>query len=91
MKITTSCKAESDTITTVASNARTAFTPRSSNPSLGWTTRSSARTVASAQQRSSPACEITPSDSPVNWRPSAAASTTRARQRPLASRWNAKS
>src|SRR5205085_9141908 len=86
-----SCRVDSDTITTVASNARTAFTPSSSNASFSCTTRSSARTVASAQQRSSPACEITPCDSPVNCRPSAHVSTTLARQRPFASRWNSKS
>src|SRR5205814_3823523 len=86
-----SCRADSDTIITVASNARTAFTPSSSKPICGWTTRSSARTVASAQHRSSPACEITPSDSPVNCRPSAHVSTTLARHRPFASLSNWKS
>src|SRR5205085_2444664 len=86
-----SCRTDSDTITTVASNARTAFTPSSSKPMRGWTTRSSARTVASAQHRSSPACEITPSDSPVNCRPSAHVSTTLARHRPFANLSNWKS
>src|SRR5207302_10450555 len=85
-----SCRADSDTITTVASNARTAFTPNSSNASAGWTTRSSARTVAAAPQRSSPAWEMIPSDSPMNSRPSGEASVTVARQRPLARRSNSK-
>src|SRR5207247_11308100 len=80
------CRAERETITTVASKARTAFTPRSSKPISGCTTRSSACTQAWAEQRSSPACEVTPSASPTNWRPSAQASTTFERQRPLASR-----
>src|SRR5439155_1242741 len=65
-----SCRTESETMMTVASNARTAFTPRSSKPSFGWTTRSSARTVAAAPHRSSPAWEMIPSDSPRNSRPS---------------------
>ena len=77
--------------TTVASNARTALTPSSSNPIWGCTARSSALTTASAQQRSSPAGEMTPSASPLNSRPSAQESTTFAQQRPLARRWNSKS
>src|SRR6266436_2871846 len=69
-----------------ASNARTAFTPSNSNVSRGCTACSNAFTAATAQQRSSPVCDETPSDDPSKRRPSDHVSTTLARQRPLASR-----
>src|SRR6266550_862110 len=79
----------SNTIPRAASlppHARTAFTPNNSNVSRGWTACSKAFTAATAQQRSSPVGDETPSDDPSKRRPSDHVSTTLARQRPLASR-----
>src|SRR5579859_2656041 len=61
---------DSDTMTTVASKARTAFTPSISKLAAGPTTRARAPTAASAAQRSSPAGDVTASADPSNRRPS---------------------
>src|SRR5918998_1961411 len=76
----------SETITTVASNARTAFTPSSSKLNPPCTAWPRATTHAWAEQRSSPACEASPSPSPVNCSESLQVNPTRARQRPFGSR-----
>jgi len=75
-RVASSARADSETITTVASNARTAFTPSNSNVSRGWTACSNAFTAATAQQRSSPVGDETPSDDPSKRRPSDHVSTT---------------
>src|SRR6185437_12929703 len=86
-----SSRAERDTITTVASNARTAFTPSSSNSISACTASSRAFTAASAEHRSSPAGEVTPSACPENRVAPARPNWTLARQRPFGSRWNVNS
>lgn len=81
---------DNDTITTVASNALTAFTPSSSNvirvPTACW----SASTAACAAHRSSAACVPSPSAVPVNWSPGCHSSDTFDRHRPLGRRSNEK-
>ena len=74
-------------MTTVASNARTAFTPSSSkrHPALAPPGRGRSRRPAAAQ-RSSPAWDARPSLSPVNASESLHVSPTFARHRPLGRR-----
>src|SRR5688572_13105351 len=75
-----------DTITTVASKARTALTPNSSKTIPSGTACARACTQACAAQRSSPACEASPSLSPVNASESLHVRPTFARHRPLGKR-----
>jgi hypothetical protein len=76
----------SETMITVESKARTALTPRSSKLIPPCTACPRATTHACAAQRSSPACEASPSPSPVNCSESRQVKPTRARQRPLGNR-----
>src|SRR6476660_9978857 len=73
-------------MTTVASNARTAFTPSSSKVISPWTACVRASTQACAAQRNSPAWEPSPSFSPLNCSDSFHVSPTLARHRPLGRR-----
>src|SRR6478672_1615826 len=73
-------------MTTVASKARTAFTPSSSKVISPWTAWVRASTQACAAQRSSPAWEPRPSFSPLNCSDSFQVSPTLARHRPLGRR-----
>src|SRR6476660_10008493 len=73
-------------MTTVASNARTAFTPSSSKVISPWTACVRASTQACAAQRNSPAWEPSPSFSPLNCSDSFQVSPTLARHRPLGRR-----
>src|SRR6476661_1595645 len=73
-------------MTTVASKARTAFTPSSSKAISPWTAWVRASTQACAAQRSSPAWEPRPSFSPLNCSDSFQVSPTLARHRPLGRR-----
>src|SRR5688572_9528333 len=75
-----------DTITTVASKARTALTPNSSKTIPSGTACARACTQACAAQRSSPACEASPSLSPVNASESLHVRPTFARHLPLGKR-----
>jgi len=65
------------------SNARTALTPKQLEPQLRLHHTLQGPNRRLRATRSSPACEMTPSDSPVNCRPSAHDNTTFALQRPL--------
>src|SRR6478672_12681114 len=73
-------------MTTVASKARTAFTPSSSKVISPWTAWVRASTQACAAQRSSPAWEPRPSFSPLNCSESFHVSPTLARHRPFGRR-----
>src|SRR6476646_1113383 len=73
-------------MTTVASKARTAFTPSSSTAISPWTAWVRASTQACAAQRNSPAWEPRPSFSPLNCSDSFQVSPTLARHRPFGRR-----